>query len=220
MSADANANSTPSAAELRSANGEDLSEKRSVFTDALETLGTVIDEHQKRDAIHLAVEPVIASCSMRPGKDVRVENGKAYPCAREHGVGVVDPFLERSVEAGDRFWLVVYPRKITSLRHVWSHPAFPEAVEAAADVSTSEAWIRDYVARLNAEHYDAYMDEDYGTEPLTYDELMQAASESHYISKGPMLDGVSIEREFFSHYAAVTGKQAGDEGEFYFSCSC
>ena len=36
------------------------SDKRSVATDALETLGTIIDDTQKRDAIHLAVEPVVA----------------------------------------------------------------------------------------------------------------------------------------------------------------
>lgn len=37
-----------------------MSDKRSVATDALETLGTIIDDKQKRDAIHLAVEPVVA----------------------------------------------------------------------------------------------------------------------------------------------------------------
>lgn len=33
-----------------------MNDKRSVFTDALETLGTIIDDTQKRDAIHLAFE--------------------------------------------------------------------------------------------------------------------------------------------------------------------
>lgn len=35
-------------------------DKRSVSTDALETLGTIIDDRAGRDAIHLAVEPVHA----------------------------------------------------------------------------------------------------------------------------------------------------------------
>ncbi len=35
-----------------------MSDKRSVATDALATLGTIIDETAKRDAIHLAVIPM------------------------------------------------------------------------------------------------------------------------------------------------------------------
>lgn len=47
-----------------------MSEDRAVFTDALHTLGTVIDATQGRDAIHLAVEPVIAGEMLKPGQDV------------------------------------------------------------------------------------------------------------------------------------------------------
>ena len=35
-------------------------DRRSPHTDALDTLGSVITEHEKRDAIHLAVEPAVA----------------------------------------------------------------------------------------------------------------------------------------------------------------
>lgn len=35
-------------------------DKRSIHTDALHTLGTIIGEGEKRDAIHIAVEPCIA----------------------------------------------------------------------------------------------------------------------------------------------------------------
>jgi hypothetical protein len=44
-----------------------MSNARSVATDALATLGTIIDDTQKRDAIHIAVEPVIAGERLRPG---------------------------------------------------------------------------------------------------------------------------------------------------------
>lgn len=99
---------------------------RSVTTDALATLGTLIGDSEKRDAIHLAVEPV--ECGARllhAGEHVKLVDGKAHKCPPGKGVGIVDPFLEMEVIKGEKFWLVVYPRQITSLRHVWDHPSFP-----------------------------------------------------------------------------------------------
>lgn len=99
-------------------------DKRSVHTDALETLGTIIGENEKRDAIHLAVEPVFAAEDLLPGQDVgRVEGGFGR-CVNP--LGIVDPFIKGVVRKGQRFWLVLYPRQISSLRHVWTHPAFDE----------------------------------------------------------------------------------------------
>jgi len=53
-------------------------DKRSVSTDALATLGTIIDDTAGRDAIHLAVEPIIAGEKLYPGQDVGISEGKAY----------------------------------------------------------------------------------------------------------------------------------------------
>lgn len=93
-----------------------MSDKRSVATDALETLGTIIGEGAGRYAIHLAVEPVIAEHRLNPGDNVgRMPNGNfGYS---EQPLGIVDPFLTQSVTRGQRFWLILYPRQITSLRH-------------------------------------------------------------------------------------------------------
>ncbi len=99
-------------------------DKRSVSTDALETIGNIIDEREKRDAIHLAVEPVLATVRVFPGQDV---NAKGEPV--EPFIGIVDPFLKQAVQPGQRFWLVIYPRMIHSLRHVWSHPSFKDEPE-------------------------------------------------------------------------------------------
>lgn len=100
-------------------------DKRSVSTDALETLGTIIGQDAGRDAIHIAVEPVMAAHVLRPGDHVGLlPNGRAG--YSETPVGIVDPYLKQTVDAGDRFWLLVYPRQITSLRHVWVHPSFPD----------------------------------------------------------------------------------------------
>ena len=109
-------------------------EKRSVHTDALATLGTIIGPNEKRDAIHLAVEPCIAGQNLYPGQHVllidKPTGGQVAVAGLEEEVtlGIVDPFLTLPVAKGERFWLVVYPRQITSLRHVWEHPSFPEVL--------------------------------------------------------------------------------------------
>jgi len=77
-----------------------MSDKRSVATDALETLGTIIGEGAGRDAIHLAVEPVIASERLLAGQDVYLlPDGRAAK-GKDKAVGIVDPFLKESVKAG------------------------------------------------------------------------------------------------------------------------
>lgn len=100
---------------------------RSVSTDALETLGTILTSEQKRDAIHLAVIPVIAEEYMKPGDPISQVAGKAF--IDINGLGIVDPFILRPVEKDEQFWMVIKPRLITSLRHVWSHPAFDDEPE-------------------------------------------------------------------------------------------
>lgn len=199
-------------------------DKRSVHTDALATLGTIIDETAARDAIHLAVEPVIAGQELDPGDHIAILNGKAFR-SREKALGIVDPFLEHYVKKGQRFWLIVYPRTITSLRHVWEHPAFSkELQEEAVDTESpqivtfsqfSQLWIRRYA-------------DDIG---LDYDELMSAADDfvdtaddyygGQYLVKGGLLEGVSTSNEFWEHYEAVRGvKIDNNKKRNFFSCSC
>lgn len=101
--------------------------KHTPSTDALETLGNVIMPSEKRDAIHLAVDPAFSTEYLNPGDHVRIiGKSQVARCAVGAGHGIVDPFLKRSINPGEWFWLVVYPREITSLRHVWSHPAFED----------------------------------------------------------------------------------------------
>jgi hypothetical protein len=192
-------------------------DKRSVATDALETLGTIIGEHEKRDAIHLAVEPVIAAHDMEPGAHIGLmPDGRASELA-DKKLGIVDPFLKDGVVAGERFWLVVYPRQITSLRHVWEHPSFPASpdVALAPRYSESEQWIRNFADGVS----------------LHYDVLMEGAREwvdskkrggwGEYLCFGGLLEGESVPDEFWTHYEAVTGEKVEEDhrGSF-FTCSC
>ena len=55
-----------------------MSDKRSVSTDALETLGMIHFRQEYRDAIHLAVEPVKAGEKLKRGEHIKLVNGCAY----------------------------------------------------------------------------------------------------------------------------------------------
>ncbi len=98
-------------------------------------LGRMIGNGElRRDAIHIAVAPVTASCRLAPGEHVGLiekDNVELVgPCAEN--IGIVDPFLSADVEAGHRFWLLLYPDTITGLRHVWTHPAYSAVAAAVA----------------------------------------------------------------------------------------
>lgn len=185
---------------------------RPVATDALATLGTIIDDTQKRDAIHLAVIPQQAAHRMKPGAHVAVATSSGQ------NVGIVDPFLTRPVEEGEWFWLVIYPRVITSLRHVWAHPAFQDEVGTPApqNKSPSERWLRDLAESVG----------------ISYGRLMDGASDwvngrrrgdrwGTYIIGGAEMESMSVPDEFWTHYETMTGDRIEEEhrGDF-FSCSC
>lgn len=196
-------------------------DKRSVSTDALDTLGTIITSAEKRDAIHLAVEPIEAGDWLNPGQDVLISDGKALPCAYENGVGIVDPFLRVKVAPGDWFWLTVYPRQIKSLRHVWTHPAFDdEPVRASATgpsvADASELWLRRWIVTLEA--------------PISYEQFIALVTgvgtlpygwthEGHYLLCRGMDAHDPIPAEVWQHVRNATGMEPIGEPE-RFSCSC
>lgn len=210
--------------------------KRSVQTDALQTLGTIIGEGEKRDAIHLAVEPAVAGQLLGPGQHVGRNRDGAWVMVMGNGIkplGIVDPFLRRQVRKGERFWLVVYPRQITSLRHVWSHPDFPEADQITSimtvkeDHPESRKWIQEFAGRIQmGEQGDS---EDGNALMLTYEELMESAA--RWIQKNEMTclranidyddDMHASIPEFWRHYAIVTGQDIPEERrDYFFRCVC
>ena len=189
--------------------------KRTVSTDALETLGTIIDDKQKRDAIHLAVLPVMAGARLKPGQEIALTGGLAMPQAG--GVLIVDPFLREPAMPGERFWAVLKPRLVTSLRHVWTHPEFPSdeiAAQSAVDFDLEKARAHAVIERI-AEQCDVD----------SADELIWGArsylKHNDYMCEGGRWEGVSLPDEFWPAYEVVTGeKVAEDNRDSFLTCSC
>lgn len=210
--------------------------KHKVATDALETLGMLIPENSGRDAIHLAVEPAVCGpFMMPPGARALIEGGVVVPAFGDRvATGIVDPFLKSPVKMGDRFWFVVLPRTITSLRHVWSHPAFPEApaeqyhaddkddhylpafTDADAKNRMSRAALKDALAANEDLH------------GVTVDEMIEAAKnflkhgEFYYgPANNKFTGGESLPAGFWDHYENITGERvAEDARDDFFTCSC
>ena len=111
-------------------------------------LGVAPPVHSERDAIHVAVIPVVAGQQLSPGEHVgRLADG-TFGNTLDRLLGVVDPFLKQLVEKGQTFWLVLYPNSISGMRHHWSPPAFPMG-DGSNKRSESEAWLRDYANKHN-----------------------------------------------------------------------
>ena len=208
-------------------------DKRQVATDALETLGSIITANEKRDAIHLAVEPARAGHALKAGWEVGfLPDGRMGICDKP--VGIVDPFLKVIVNENDHFWCVIYPRRITSLRHVWSHPDFPEEGEPPASRTTteeqkrnSEKWLREFVSHSDCPDYDTVIAAATGQHHLNdlddgdhYSEFQAYDGETFLFFGGSDAHG-DIPPEFWVHVENVTGQKIPqDRRAKYFTCSC
>ena len=176
-------------------------------------VGRLLDKPEERDAIHVAVASVTAGRGLRPGQHIGFEiDGGTERVSFDAAplIGIVDPFLKRSVEPGERFWMFLYPNTITSLKHQWTHPAFgPEEKVAPQADAASEAWIRDF-----AEQYD-----------ITYNRMIEAAKgwlkNRAYLCGGSELEGERVPEEFWIHFERATGQRVdSDDRENFFTCSC
>lgn len=206
-------------------------DSRTVATDALATLGTIINKDQKRDAIHLAVIPMQAGVDLSAGQHVCIIDELAY---REGGklIGIVDPFIQSkdygyAVPAGQWFWLVIYPRVITSLRHVWTHPDLTnEAAEkdrARGDAAASESWLKDFCSKADCPEWETVRKAIEGTLELDEEEKAYYSEaflyESDYLKFFGTDAHASIPPVFWDHVEVVLGQKVPYRPG-YFSCSC
>ncbi len=201
-------------------------------------LGESPEEHQGRDAVHIAVMPVTAAHNMRPGAHVGLDkNGEASEAASPL-IGIIDPYfgtgmldmlrqlgVDTAIAKGARHWLLLYPNTITSLSHVWSHPVVddvaPKSEPVALGKAASVAWLEGYVARTCP----YYMPGEYHDQPTLHDAyllFMQRVAEGEIFHSGSDLHSagdLDDPEELFGHLSVVLGRKVGVD-DFSYSCSC
>lgn len=203
-------------------------------------IGKLITSPQERDAIHVAVAPVVADCErLYPGQPIRpaVDAPGIYrvkSCPRDEAVGIVDPFLREPVYPDQGFWMFLLPGSITSLRHDWTHPAFqpkkqevwfppkaenylPSTLAADKEQEKREAeqWLRNFISRSDCPDYETVMATIRG---IDNDPHQLYGNFLHF--NGEDAHG-NIPPEFWDKVEIVLGQKIAKEDRAeYFSCSC
>lgn len=178
-------------------------------------IGKLIEQTRYRDAIHIAVAPIEAGEKLAPGTRIGISNGKAMEI--DPAVGIVDPFLTKTVRPGQWFYVFLFPGSIESLRHEWAHPAFDKASPPPAsplpEKAKSEAWLREYADRVNP-----YLKGQEAYKTLLRD-LEDKAITYHGIDMHDRSELID-EEDLRLHASIVLGKEINFDEFEYFSCTC
>ncbi len=197
-------------------------------------LGKLVEDMSiGRDAIHIAVIPVIAAEKLYPSQKISC-NDLLYAVSdnSDRYMGIVDPFLTSPLFKEDKFYMMLKQDSITGLKHVWSHPIIDsickdrleneeDVMDDTSRISDSMIWMRNFAKKLN----------------MTYSSLMLLADnmfegENYKIdSNGNITDyggedardlWYSESIQFWIHYAIIRNlppiKETDDLGGF--SCAC
>lgn len=187
--------------------------------------------HARRDAIHIAVIPLIAGEHLWAGAYFKLKYGTqdvAMQARHEDApgvLGIIDPFLRGlnygEVKEGDRVWGYLTPGTVTGMRHAWQHPAFTDddVPYVPPQMNEHEAWLRDFADRWHFNYED--MVEEARHAPRDNNDW------SHYVvAQGKDLHG----REelghdyylFWQHMEGLTGERYDDvhRESLGWSCSC
>lgn len=185
------------------------------------TLGKLINQTTSRDAIHIAVAPVKATCTLKPGQHIGFVDNTNQNVGYTDGIiprtikfiGIVDPFLTEPVKENEWFYMLLYPKTITGLKHVWTHPEFHiednnnEII--AGSKKESELWLRFYI-------------KNYGGD---YNDVIEAVKNKGSACFGRDLnyeDFNEYDSEFWKHIQIVLGENLSDEHKetVTFRCAC
>lgn len=190
-------------------------------------LGQILpQDERRRDAVHVAVMPVIAAAELNPGdhigfmKDSKELVDRAAMWRDMQPCGIVDPYLIGAVKEGQRFYMCMYPGTVTSLRHVWTHPAIPTTLgtEQKHQVDESEAWLKTYMHRLKP-----YTVRDKGIDAAYKDFLEELRGGGCIVSHGPEMNSYhelpGDPDEVFRHISIVLGHHV-DSRSLTYACGC
>lgn len=172
-------------------------------------LGEYPKTNDDRDAVHIAIIPMIAGEALQPGDRVRKVDGEIFK-TDDAPIGIVDPFLSGEIRRGKRVWLCLFPNQVIGMRHHWKHAAFIPKEE-------SELWLRnfcndngsiDFATLIGELNNDIFEDKQFSSD-------MDEDTWSFY---GIDASG-NIPEEFWLHAENYLGKTFYYRPK-YFSCSC
>lgn len=174
-------------------------------------LGSSPLDGQQRDAIHVAVIPMIASEMLRPGQRVGLVGTEAGPSSNV--LGIVDPYLTDVVPKGGKFWMCLLPNTVTGMRHEWQHPAFTAAPQQTVDGSkaAAERWLRLQCEPLGCS-FETLVDND--------SDLVNGQWLVTHQNEDAREHWYSIEDEFWVQRRIYTGQDVSERHRGGFSCSC
>ena len=207
--------------------------ERKPYSDATALLGSKLDgKDAKRDAVHLACEPVKneTSSDWYPGASMTFgKTGKLRPVQNgETPIGIIDPFLSSMnedddwvyISTGETCYLILLPGAITSLRHVWEHPSFDKKEEEKPSSLTdedkqkkeSENWLREFADSTGID-YEEMID--------TAKDHVRNPSGWNYITGGNEAEGVYSGEEFWHHFGILFDLEIPEDQQGnIISCSC
>ena len=133
--------------------------------DPLKSIGQILTGNEERDAIHMAVMPVIAGSELFRGQRIAIKYGTSnvaipsfdeyYTYGQAPSVGIVDPFLSRDapdhnrVRPGEWFWMFLQPNTITGIRHQWTHPTIDHPAQSKNE---SELWLHQFAEQWSFDY--------------------------------------------------------------------
>ena len=186
--------------------------------DPIKTIGQILsDKEDRRDAIHIAIMPVICDEDCYAGDAVMFVYGSRELVKRtqegQDSIGLIDPFLKKDhfrIPKGSKVWMFLHPGTVTGMRHQWIHPEVDTPVIIKGE---SETWLRRFADKWN----------------FDYNQMVSEAQEDggYVVARGKDLHSASElepgdESAFWHHLECLTGKQFEIEHreKFGWSCSC
>lgn len=202
-------------------------------------VGKLVEGDAERDAIHIAVAPSLAGEKLYPGQHVGPNTDGRFYSTGVKSIGIVDPFLTGVVFPEQCFYVFLYPGTITSLRHMWTHPAYQgesgvvvqplltnavetlaEALDAALSPSIRKKGKPDpkQAARDFMEDFAYTHGMSSAESALAYGR--RYLEEGDYMNVGEM-ESWYVDDDYWEAYEVLTGEKVDpDRRGSFFSCSC